>query len=132
MKKFIALSIICFVANGSITAQKLLVNATPPPVLFETVTAGINEVNAESAVKIYPNPTTNELTIFSQDGYKLNSSELFIYDAAGKMVAHEKNIAFTDQAYKVNVSGFENGIYSLIINTKDRKAAVNKKFVISK
>lgn len=131
MKKLI-LTALVFLAANKITAQHLAVNATHPSVQYQTVTVGINEISTESSVKIYPNPTTSEVTIVSQEGYQLNSSELYIYDATGKMVVHEKNIIFKEGAYTVNVANLENGLYSLIINTKDRKAAINKKFVVGK
>ena len=66
MKKLIVLSIICIAANSNIVAQKLLVNATPPETLFETVTIGVNEVKLESAIKVFPNPAINEMTIISE------------------------------------------------------------------
>lgn len=132
MKNLIFVFFLVFVAKADIIAQKLAVTATPPSVLFETVTASVNEVSLESAIKLYPNPAINELIINVQQGYEINSGELYIYDASGKSVIHDKNIVFKNNAFTVNVRGFETGLYSLILNTKDYKAAINKKFIISK
>ena len=131
MKKITVLSLICFAANTSI-AQSLPVSATRSTELYQTVTAGINEVSIESAIKIFPNPAVNEIAIIAQEDYEITSGELFIYDAAGKIVLHEKNITFKDKTFIVNVKNFENGLYTLVLNTKNRKATINKKFVISK
>lgn len=139
MKKFIVLSIICLVASIGLQAQNnknvvknLPVNPTQPEVLFETVTIGINEVKLENAVKIFPNPAVNELNITLQNGYELNFCELVVYDLSGRMVLNEKNPAFKNGTYTLNVRGLEDGIYTLTLRTKNNKSSVNNKFIIRK
>lgn len=132
MKKLILFSAICLAANSNMVAQRLVVVATPPQVLFETVTGGINEAKLESAVKVFPNPAVNEITINLQQGYDLNFSELFIYDVTGKNVLHEKNPQFKNGTFIVNIKGLEEGIYTLTLITKNNRSAVNNKFIIRK
>ncbi len=132
MKKFILFSVICIAANSNMFAQKLLVQATAPQVLFETITVGINEAKLESAVKVFPNPAVNEITLNLQQGYDLNFSELFVYDVTGKKVLHEKNPDFKNGTFILNIKGLEEGVYTLTLYTKNNRSAVNNKFIIRK
>lgn len=132
MKKFIVLSVICFSISTSVKAQTLPVKATNSSVVFETVSTGINEVSLESSISVYPIPTVNELTVAVNEGYSLGNCELFVRDVTGKTVIHEKNVTFKNGNLVVDVKNLSNGIYTLVLNPKNNKVAINKKFVVSK
>jgi hypothetical protein len=132
MKKISTLAIICFAFSTEFKAQSLPVKSTSSSVVFETVTSGINEVSLENSIKVFPNPASNQLMVVSTEGYVLNSCELFVYDVTGKVVMHEKNVSFKDGNLHVDVSDLNNGVYTLVLNPKNNKVAINKRFVVSK
>src|SRR4051812_31438671 len=94
MKRLILFSLVCFGVSNQTQAQKLLVSATPAYVAFETVTAAINEISLDKAVKVYPNPAVNEINIVSSEGYEINKCDIYIYDEKGKMVIAQKDQSF--------------------------------------
>ncbi len=132
MKKIAVLFVTCLVVSVSATAQNLPVKATNSSVVFETVTGGINEVNLESSIRVYPVPAVNELMVAVNQGYSLSNCELFVMDVTGKTVMHEKNVTFKNGNLAVDVKNLSNGIYTLVLNPKDNKVAINKRFVVSK
>ena len=132
MKKLSVLFVFCIVISSSVAAQTLPVKSTNSSVVFETVTAGINEISLESSINVFPNPAVNELTVSIADGYSIGNCELFIQDVTGKTVMHENNIAFKNGNLSVDVKNLSNGIYTLVLNPKNNKVAINKKFVVSK
>ena len=76
--------------------------------------AGINELpNAESGIQMYPNPTSNNITIHSENG-AINSIKL--YTTAGKLVKEEANLS--SNHVNLNNLNLTEGIYlcSIVVN----------------
>lgn len=138
MKKFILLSVVCLGAGYSSIAQTsslnqvLGVTATPANVAYQTVTSGINEVNIDKAIRIFPNPAAHEISVVSGDGYNIAGCDLYVYDEKGRQVMVEKNRTLKGGAAVVNVQHLPVGVYTLMLKTSDNKAVVNKRFVISR
>jgi len=132
MKKFTVLFVACMVVSISAKAQSLPVKSTNSSVVYETVTGGINEISLESSIRVYPIPAVNELTVKVNEGYSIGACELFIYDITGKSIVHEKNVTLKNGNLSVDVKNLPNGIYTLVLNPKDNKVAINKRFVVSK
>ncbi len=132
MKKFAVLFVTCLVVSVSANAQSLPVKATNSSVVFETVTSGINEISLESSIDVYPVPAVSELMVAVNQDYSLSNCELFVMDVTGKTVIHEKNVTFKNGNLVVDVKNLSNGIYTLVLNPKDNKVAINKRFVVSK
>jgi len=78
---------------------------------------GINEYNS-SNYNIYPNPTSNQLTIDTE----LEISEITIIDITGKTIK-----TITTDFNIVDVSNLTNGIYFIKIINKE--GSITKKFV---
>lgn len=73
-------------------------------------TVGINKSTASDAgVQIYPNPASNQLTVFSGDG---SAHTVVLYDVTGKQVAEA---AFSGNWAKAEVSEFQNGLYLYVV-----------------
>jgi hypothetical protein len=131
MKKIVLMLSVAGAVSFEAKAQ-LPVTATHNSVFFETVSLGVNEVSLEASVKVYPNPVASELIVSANEGYNLNNCELLIHDATGKTVMHEKNVTFKEGSVSVNVKSLPSGIYTVTLNPRSGKVAINKKFVISR
>lgn len=85
-------------------------------------TTGIEEQNESAAIKIYPNPVKDELTVSSNlFGEK---TEIIITDVLGKEIYRNQ---ITGSNFKFQVSNFQPGIYFIEIN--NGKNVYRKKFL---
>jgi hypothetical protein len=86
------------------------------------VTTGLNNINAENSVQIYPNPVKNELKI---DNGQLTIKNVEIFDIYGR-----KQLSMVDyqlSSIQIDVTQLLPGIYFVKIETE--KETVTKKFV---
>ena len=81
---------------------------------------GVEEMENEEHVRLYPNPATNELTIES----KMQNAEIEIRDVLGQMVYNTKAIAASST---IDVSMLSKGVY--FISLQNGKQTINKKLV---
>ena len=108
------------VLNPLFVINKLHVGPTHPSHLVlpvDNTSTSINE-NELFAVNLYPNPTSDRLTINSEDqilGIK-------IIDVAGKIILETK-----DAPSSIDISQFINGVYFVLIETE--KGTVTKRFI---
>jgi hypothetical protein len=80
---------------------------------------GIGQNNLTSAVKIYPNPVKDELTININGNEK--SLDLTITDMNGKILLSEKlNISGSEFRKQLDMSGFAQGIYFIRLTSGER------------
>jgi polyhydroxybutyrate depolymerase len=82
---------------------------------------GVNDILSENSFKIYPNPSSNQLTIETdeQENYQVQ-----LLDLQGSIL--QKSTIFGAQK-TLDISNFPNGIY--ILRLSSEKGQVNKKFV---
>ncbi|MFZ5552889.1 MAG: T9SS type A sorting domain-containing protein [Bacteroidota bacterium] len=82
---------------------------------------GIEETEISENIEVYPNPASDELNI-DVSGAGLNNSNITveIYNSVGEIV-QTQNI-FSGNIIRVPVSGLENGIYFVKINTEGKFA----------
>jgi hypothetical protein len=84
-------------------------------------TAGINEPESGSLIRIYPNPNNGNFCI----EYNSEINKISVYNILGKcMYTNEKNIES-----RIDLSGFEEGIYLVQITTKDNEILTRKLIV---
>ena len=89
------------------------INITTP------ITTGIdNNIDLSSEINIYPNPTSNQLTIDIEQ----NISEIIIIDITGKNIK-----TITPDLNVINVADLSDGIYFIKLITNER--TITKKFV---
>jgi hypothetical protein len=71
----------------------------------------------QGSMLIYPNPTSNELTL----DFGMNATEIdyILYDINGKIVLAENKISIENGKYIVRTSGILPGMYMLHINSKE-------------
>lgn len=87
------------------------------------IAAGIETQSTNAAVKVYPNPFTDNTTFMIQSD-KLNESYCFeMRDVLGKVV---RKIKTTEKQFSVSRSGLENGMYFYTITTADGLADIGK------
>lgn len=90
-----------------------------------TILSGLNDIEADNNIKIYPNPITNKqmnVQIYDSDSELENT--LVIYDLVGKPV-------FTTKIYhscNVDVKSVTSGAY--ILSIKNNRKSVNKRILI--
>ena len=87
--------------------------------LAETST-GVQTVNSENQLTIYPNPVQNVLNI----DLHVKMGTLEVFDITGKSVQYK---LINGNNMSIDVSGLRAGIYLLQINSND--GIVNRKFV---
>lgn len=84
-------------------------------------TVGLQQIHIDDKIKIFPNPSNNNLKIDVQNDVRIESIELF--DINGKKVKTYNNI---DR--KLNISGFSTGTYFLRLSTSE--GGLTKKVII--
>lgn len=80
---------------------------------------------AETEVKIYPNPTSDKIQINLNDSFALNNVRCELYDYSGKLIM-SSNMTNTNQ--EIDLSSFAKGVYLLNIVDGD-KIIVTQKIV---
>ncbi|MEI6556272.1 MAG: T9SS type A sorting domain-containing protein [Paludibacter sp.] len=86
--------------------------------LTQTAVAGINSVNANFNVQIYPNPTKDFAQINCADGI----DEVCLYSVSGSLL---NKVAVGATSHKLDISTLSNGIY--YVSVKNNKGIVNTK-----
>ncbi len=86
---------------------------------------GVNELNMDSGIQLYPNPASDKLTFSLTSDVASHTKSIEIYDALGKNV---KTISITSVQTEVNVSDLARGVYTCrFINTNEQTSV--KRFV---
>ena len=79
---------------------------------FACIGTGINEVGINSPIQIFPNPTSNIISVNSDNTIQIKSVN--IYDMVGK------SILTTDQSV-IDISKFQSGLYYIEVTTDKEK-----------
>jgi len=79
--------------------------------------SGINKDNtvSGSSVKLYPNPSTDYLSVTLPENYNLNNAQYIISDVTGRVITKAPYVS------TINVMNLEKGIYYLTITDNIRK-----------
>lgn len=99
-------------------------------VLYQSA-IGINELNLISNnLKIYPQPTSNEITIQLNLQMDNPFNKYRLYDNLGQLI-REEELNLNNNSATINVQEIENGVYSIfLVNNKNE--SVTKKLVITR
>lgn len=76
----------------------------------DTVVSNLEERNIVETVRVFPNPTDNEVNINS--GYKIE--RIFLYDESGKLLEEKEVKAYN---YKIDLQRYSQGSYLLKVQT---------------
>lgn len=82
-----------------------------------TCTVGINEYASSNNFTLYPNPTSDNITI-SMTGNNRRNADIRIYDMTGKEV---KNYTTTNSLLTINRENLQSGIYFVTITLNDKR-----------
>jgi hypothetical protein len=85
-------------------------------VLTLTVTVGIAEATHALTLRVYPNPTSNQLRI---ENYELRMGDIAIYDVVGKL--QQSKIVNLQSEISIDISHLANGLYFLKVGDKTVK-----------
>lgn len=86
---------------------------------LESVVLGVDDIERDAQIILFPNPTTNNVTIRTA----AQLANVTIYNALGKMVY---NINASGQEKHIDVSGFASGIYLVQVRDSNGNRAVQK------
>jgi acetyl esterase/lipase len=98
------------------------------PFLARTIgcdVVNVQDLNQRTLFNIYPNPASSNLVIVSDFN---ESYEIQIIDINGRLVQYERNLSVNES--QINISGLQNGIYILRMQTSDGRIS-QQKFVKS-
>jgi hypothetical protein len=85
---------------------------------------GTNSNELGSAIAMYPNPATNQVTLQNSSGIQLESAA--IYDVSGKLV-DQFDLRAMQGSQSIDISGLASGMYMVTITSE--KASVVKRLV---
>ncbi|MFT5252749.1 MAG: hypothetical protein ACI87N_001766 [Flavobacteriales bacterium] len=81
-----------------------------------STTVGINEASINLELSVYPNPTTNYLTL-KVDDFELSPLNFQLIDLQGKVIENEKVSSTTTS---INVKSLPNAVYFLNVTKNNR------------
>ena len=81
--------------------------------IANTGLVGTSEFSNDESIRVFPNPTTGEITIC---GLPTLSSDLDIYNSLGQKIYSVKS---SNQSEIIDISGFSQGVYFLVIKNND-------------
>lgn len=89
---------------------------------ISTTAVGINEINASSSIKIFPNPVSNLLNVTFENNQEIIST--YIIDALGNKI---KTVKLFNTNNTIDFSDLTAGYYNLIIETSSE--VLNKRLI---
>ena len=90
---------------------------------------GLNEVDADLNVNLYPNPANNFVTIEIFDKYNEGNLKLEILNSIGQVVS-SRNISSSNEKVIMDVNNFSKGMY--LVRISSDKLYMTKKLIIQK
>lgn len=77
-------------------------------------------------IKIFPNPTLYEINLEWVNQQNYNVNEIRIIDQTGKTLYNKKDINEYSMMEQINISGYVQGIYYLLVIYSDKKSRTYK------
>jgi hypothetical protein len=97
-----------YMCNQDINTIKGFLNGDACSIkLINCLSAGINDVNTNDKVKVYPNPATHTLNVESAQ-----NATFVLVDLNGKVIVEPTQVN-KDEKFFLNTSAFNNGVYIL-------------------
>ena len=90
---------------------------------------GLNEVDADLNVNLYPNPANNFVTIEIFDKYNEGNLKLEILNSIGQVIS-SRNISSSNEKVIMDVNNFSKGMY--LVRISSDKLYMTKKLIIQK
>jgi hypothetical protein len=87
--------------------------------IFSNCVTGMEETNA-GMLSLYPNPTSDQFTIYPEYSGRFTISEIEIYNMLGENIFSQKPAA-NSQQLTVNVSEFNPGIYFVKVKSEQQE-----------
>ncbi len=92
-------------------------------------TTNINEQTLENSLKVYPNPTSNDIIYFELNATENSTKSLTIVNAIGQeIIRKETTIISGKNTQTINISSLAKGIYTLNLNNKG--TTISRKFIV--
>lgn len=104
-----------YVDDVCVSTDSLTCNAT-----------GVNEIQLQNAVKIYPNPFSNSTTLKFDDGFHFNNCKIMLYDFLGEEL---RNYEMKSNQLTIERNGLPDGIY--LLNVQINNQIYSQKLIIT-
>jgi hypothetical protein len=86
----------------------------------------INQCEQNESIKVYPNPVKNDCLVSMQTEIN-GAATLRLYDSKGRLLQQKQaGIQAGNNQFRISMSGYTQGIYSLVITSNDGKVQVIK------
>jgi len=98
-------------------------------IIFSNSLVGMDEdkKNAINNIKLFPNPSKENIIIDYKGFENTNTNNIKIYDITGKEVSNYSIMNNNSTTSQLNISNFESGIYIITIQTQNK--IIRKKFI---
>lgn len=108
--------------SATSTMGSLYTTANRPNIRFTLTPLGLQNLQNEAAILVYPNPAKEEVQIQNKEGKALGQISLF--NAEGQLLFNESS---NQSKSKIQLSNYPKGIYSLQV--KNNKSTITKRLV---
>ena len=105
--------------SGNMTSDSMIIK-------IKNGTVGINNLNADSKIKISPNPFNHSTTLSTT--YVLKDARIIVYNSVGQIVKKIENIS--GYRFILNRDDLVSGLYFIQLE-QGEKQLINKKLIIS-
>tara|TARA_Y100000385_G_scaffold290884_1_gene365869 strand:- start:2955 stop:4001 length:1047 start_codon:yes stop_codon:yes gene_type:complete len=105
-------------SSGAIEFDSLSLNGEDSDCVETTSTMGIYALDKQYEIQLFPNPTTNDLTILLEG---IDVVDIVIVDIQGKVMLQQSNLFDKD---RINLSGYVAGTYFVKIITPKRSREI--------
>jgi hypothetical protein len=114
-------------AEGVYIARAILDYVEPDTVQTRKMQAKIK--HEESSIKVYPNPTGDEVYIDFAGIGKDKTMTFQLFDLTGKIIIN-RNIITTEEPLKIDLTNVAAGYYLMILNDNEHSLYKNKLVII--
>lgn len=98
-------------------------------ILYNSSVTTVKELKVNLFSKIYPNPTTDEITIQIETGARMQEPRIEVYDAVGKKVKEVSEIK--ENEVKISLVNVNKGIYFVKLKDKKGKEYSAEKIILN-
>lgn len=89
---------------------------------------GINDINSELGLRVYPNPANDQLTVKVNPAIGYEAYQLSLSNSTGSKIKELQVTPLADHTFKINIATLEKGMYFLTIS--NGKVSATRRVVV--
>ena len=106
-------------SSGDVEFDALSLNGENSNCVTNTSSVGLEALDAQYEIKLFPNPTSNDLTI-SLEG--IDNVNIVVIDIQGKILLQQSGLFDKD---RINLSSYQSGVYFVKIMTPEESTEIS-------